>query len=157
MTTAVGLSQKKCTRCGEVKDIAAFPRQRTYCRKCHNAQSTKYYRPSRHTESYRIRARWHTQQYRIANPEKVKEQKKRYRKEQLPKLLEEGRFYRSKFPERKRAHDAVKYALSIGKLTREPCFICGEPKADCHHSSYATDMRLHVTWLCRKHHSEVHQ
>ena len=49
--------------------------------------------------------------------------------------------------------NAVYYALKIGKLIKQLCFVCGE-KAEAHHPSYA--LPLTVSWLCRIHHKEVH-
>ena len=60
-------------------------------------------------------------------------------------------------PEKHAARKAVRQALYDGKLIRQPCWICGNPNTDAHHASYAPDMRLHVTWLCRLHHREIHK
>ena len=62
---------------------------------------------------------------------------------------------RAKAPEKEKARNEVTYALAIGRIVREPCFMCGA-NAQAHHASYAPDMRLLVTWLCPKHHKEAH-
>jgi hypothetical protein len=54
-----------------------------------------------------------------------------------------------------RAKNWIGRALSRGKIAREPCFMCGAEPAEAHHSAY--DLPLHVTWLCRKHHMELHR
>lgn len=56
---------------------------------------------------------------------------------------------------KKRAHVQVKRAIESGKLTREPCCICGDPKTEGHHDDYSKP--LYVRWLCKKHHDEVHR
>ena len=101
-----------------------------------------------------------TKQYRktdsgIAVRKKEKqypENKKRY------KRSEKGQLSASKYkrnPVREAAKNAVRYAIRTGKLHRQPCFVCGEA-SQAHHSSYAPEMRLVVTWLCQKHHNQLH-
>lgn len=51
---------------------------------------------------------------------------------------------------------AMKAAISDGRLVPQACFMCGDTKVDGHHSSYAPDMWLAVTWLCRRHHYSCH-
>lgn len=50
-----------------------------------------------------------------------------------------------------RVHDAVR----DGKLTRQPCEVCGAEPTEAHHDDY--DKPLEVRWLCRKHHREYHK
>ena len=45
-------------------------------------------------------------------------------------------------------------ALSQGKIKREPCRVCGDPKSGGHHEDYTRP--LDVIWLCAKHHAEAH-
>ncbi len=40
-------------------------------------------------------------------------------------------------------------ALIRGRLKRQPCEVCGQPNAQCHHVSYEDDV---IQWLCKKHH-----
>lgn len=61
--------------------------------------------------------------------------------------------YRSR--EKTKANNDVTQAIKTGRLIRQPCFICGA-HAQAHHSSYAADMRLDVTWLCPQHHKDAH-
>lgn len=43
-----------------------------------------------------------------------------------------------------------------GKLTRQPCEVCGaESNIEAHHSDYSKP--LDVNWLCREHHKEWHR
>jgi len=62
--------------------------------------------------------------------------------------------WRINFPERKKAHLRVYYALKKGILVKQPCFICGE-KAEAHHPDYSRP--LDVVWLCSSHHRQAHQ
>lgn len=53
------------------------------------------------------------------------------------------------------ARIAVSNALRDGKLTRQPCEVCGLGKAHGHHDDYARP--LEVRWLCSVHHAEYHR
>lgn len=59
-------------------------------------------------------------------------------------------------PEIMRARSAVGKAVLRGHLSKHPCYICDDPKAEAHHESYLREHRLDVIWLCIKHHSERH-
>jgi hypothetical protein len=61
--------------------------------------------------------------------------------------------YHMRHPERRKAHHAVTNAIRDGKLTKQPCFICGD-LAEAHHPDYSRP--LAVVWLCNKHHREAH-
>jgi len=52
------------------------------------------------------------------------------------------------------AHGKVAFAIHQGSLTRQPCEVCGEMKAQAHHDDYSKP--LEVKWLCTKHHGERH-
>jgi hypothetical protein len=52
------------------------------------------------------------------------------------------------------ARRKARAAVRAGKLTRQPCERCGDPKADAHHEDYSKP--LDVRWLCRKHHAVRH-
>ncbi len=78
--------------------------------------------------------------YSRANPEKVAAAKKRW--------IERN-------PEKRKAHDAVAYAVRSGKLVRQPCEVCGATgRIHAHHDDYTKP--LEVRWLCRNHHAEKH-
>ena len=91
---------------------------------------------------------------------KKQERQKRYEKTEKAKLAdkryEQKRYQSPEGKLRQAAKNAVKYAVKTGKLVKEPCFICGSEESVAHHSSYARDMRLVVTWLCTPHHNEIH-
>lgn len=61
--------------------------------------------------------------------------------------------WRKKFPERKNAHAKVFRALISGKLTKQPCFMCGDI-AEAHYPDYSRP--LDVVWLCSPHHRQAH-
>ncbi|MGD9919453.1 MAG: hypothetical protein AB7U46_15675 [Paenirhodobacter sp.] len=62
--------------------------------------------------------------------------------------------WRKRHPRAYLAHLTVQNALRLGVIERQPCAVCGDPKAEAHHENY--DDLLSVTWLCRKHHKAHH-
>jgi hypothetical protein len=65
------------------------------------------------------------------------------------------RAWRAKHPDRRPAHRAVQSAIERGDMIRQPCRVCGNPKADAHHDDYTKP--LEVDWLCRLHHIARHK
>ena len=59
-----------------------------------------------------------------------------------------------RFEMQRRAHSIVAVAMHDGTLKQEPCELCGDPKAVAHHDDYSRP--LDVRWLCRSHHTLVH-
>lgn len=56
-----------------------------------------------------------------------------------------------------KARRAVQHGIRDGKLTRQPCSVCGASKAEAHHhNGYAREHWLDVVWLCRVHHFAAH-
>ena len=54
-----------------------------------------------------------------------------------------------------RARRLVAYAIKTGKLTRQPCEVCGKGGVtQAHHDDY--DYPFQIRWLCRRHHMEHH-
>lgn len=64
-----------------------------------------------------------------------------------------NKFWEGRNPEKAKAHRAIEYAVTSGKLQRAPCVICGA-KAQAHHEDYSKPLR--VIWLCHSHHVERH-
>jgi hypothetical protein len=57
-------------------------------------------------------------------------------------------------PEKYRAHLRVASAIRSGRIIKQQCKICGNPRTDAHHTDYRRPLK--VTWLCRFHHAAVH-
>lgn len=62
--------------------------------------------------------------------------------------------YRRRNPEKCEARDKVHYALKKGRIQKEVCVVCGEPRVHAHHETYAKP--LDVVWLCDIHHNNLH-
>lgn len=60
---------------------------------------------------------------------------------------------RKRSPGKNAAYKAVQRAVAGGRLQRQPCGICGDPKSQAHHTDYAKP--LDVEWLCFRHHREI--
>jgi len=140
------MDTKPCRKCGIVKPIFDFsvhkkmPNGRLHtCKTCRNIYLKEY----RQTPAGKA-ARQKEKQY--------PEIKKRYKQSDKGKIAS-AKYRPSK--ERMAAKNAVRYALRTGKILKQPCFVCGE-NAAAHHSSYAPEMRLVVTWLCTRHHNDLH-
>jgi ribosomal protein S27AE len=58
-------------------------------------------------------------------------------------------------PEVSRAHKIVQNEIETGRMTRQPCEVCGAERVDAHHDDYSQP--LLVRWLCRGHHLQHHR
>lgn len=63
--------------------------------------------------------------------------------------------YSHRHPERKSAQKKVNNAVRDGRLTTQPCEVCGSATAQAHHDDYARP--LDVRWLCVPHHAAHHK
>lgn len=145
---------KTCSVCKEEKAIIDFYKNYAKCKKC-CYETQKLYRKTEKGKAARQRE---CINQRLSEKKKIRQ--KKYRSSEKGKLSdrkhEEKRYSTIEGKKRLSAKNAVKYAVKVGKLIKEPCFICGDAKSVAHHSSYAEDMKLAVTWLCSKHHNEIH-
>lgn len=67
------------------------------------------------------------------------------------------RAWRDRNRQKMAAHRTVYQALRAGRITRQPCEVCGDPTVVAHHAlGYDLPNRLRVAWLCGDHHREVH-
>jgi hypothetical protein len=69
--------------------------------------------------------------------------------------MPERRTYRELGPEQKAkaiARGKLNLAVHHGRVKRQPCEVCGAPKAEAHHEDYSKP--LDVEWLCPTHHRE---
>ena len=128
---------KRCFKCGEVKDLSDFHRNRRMA--------------DGHLNKCKSCARLDAAQHRAKNIDAIRAYDRARGGRQTN---EDIRRYRSKYPIKYRAHNLVNNSIRDGKLFPMPCEICGA-KADAHHDDYAKP--LNVRWLCRVHHKEWHR
>jgi ribosomal protein S27AE len=62
--------------------------------------------------------------------------------------------WRKNNPDKVRAHWIVANAIRYGKLKRQPCEKCGNPKSHAHHKDYSKP--LEIEWLCHDCHWKAH-
>lgn len=166
---------KSCSTCKELKPYSDFGANRktktgrqSACRKCCAAyHRNRYANDPELRERIRVRraqnaqrTRNYMREYCARNRERTKERSQEYLRSLSPERARDIRSraqakYRSKFPYRDRARSRVRHALKTGQLLKEPCKICGDTKAQAHHSDYGKP--LDVMWLCSDHHSAWHR
>jgi hypothetical protein len=145
---------KTCSVCKVEKEATEYYKGYAKCKSCFSEVTKKY----RASEGGKQARRKEAINARLSGKKQIRQ--KRYEQTEKFKLVQK-KYYQNRYKSiegktRESAKNAVKYAIKTGKLFKEACFICGEEKSVAHHSSYARDMRLVVTWLCTQHHNEIH-
>lgn len=132
---------KLCPQCGEHKAASAFGPTKTnrdglacYCRGCARQRGRERY--ARNAEVCRSNQRL----VRRMHPERVRDA---------------ARMYKLRNPVATRATRKANYAISVGRLLREPCERCGATRSEAHHDDYSKP--LDVRWLCRSCHCLHHR
>ena len=146
------MTTKKCTKCGEVKSLSEdfYKSNKTLCKECVKARTRKnraakleYYQAydrQRGNLPYRIAAR---EAYKKTDQGKAR-------------LAAGAKAWIERNPVKRAAQVKVGNAIALGKLTKQPCEVCGSTKrVNAHHDDYSKP--LEVRWLCPKHHSEWHK
>src|SRR5579859_6280733 len=132
---------KTCFKCGSEKELSEFYKHKGtadgHLGKCKDC--TK-----RDSISNRKQRSEYYQEY-----EKMRSQQP-HRKALAIRIHQE---YKQKYPERRKAHEAVNNAVRDGRLIPQACCVCGA-KGEAHHPDYSHP--LEVVWLCSKHHKEIH-
>lgn len=149
--------KKTCTACGKTKKLDEFYAQKGNsdgrqgrCKECckkaalenrwKNIEYFRAYDRARGSLKHRVDARKEYQKTSAYKESKKKATTK----------------YLKRNPEKYAAHNALSNALRDGKITKQPCEICGVSKnVQAHHDDYREP--LCVRWLCPKHHAEVHK
>lgn len=74
-----------------------------------------------------------------------------------PQRIPEGYFenYRKLKPKVRIAQNTVNNAIRDGKLSKQPCEVCGSLEVHAHHCDYSKP--LDVMWLCPIHHKAWHK
>lgn len=81
--------------------------------------------------------------------------RRRYREpERHARALAAQRRHDARNPDKKRARTAVGNAIRDGRLVRQLCEQCGNPRSEAHHDDYSKP--LVVRWLCFRCHRVEH-
>lgn len=158
------MATKTCNQCEKELSLESFHRDRTSsdgrqgkCKDCKRTVNAKY--AQEHAAYFQT-----YQKERSLNPEVAKGRKEylrgyrtTYSKTEQAKRLKYENTKRARLahPEHAAAREAVRRAIKSGRLTKQPCHICGDEKVEAHHPDYSRP--IDVVWLCRDHHEEVHQ
>lgn len=145
---------RQCRTCGESKPLMDFYSQtngnlQRDCKECWKAyvKANRLARADQYAAYERGRA---TLPHRIAL-----RQAYAATPEGKAKGSQAKRAYSERNPIKRAAVTAVNNAIRSGRINRQPCEVCGNPKAQAHHDDYSKP--LDVRWLCTKHHAEWHR
>lgn len=153
---------KKCFKCGEVKSLPNFYKHSEmkdgYLNKCKIC--TKI--------DVKLNRKENLEYYQVYDRkrgrDKDSERTQKFRaKAKLPENLEKSRELKkksaAKYPEKMKRRQHLSNAIRDQRVIRPSmCEFCGkECVPQGHHSSYAEDMALVVTWLCTVCHGEIHR
>lgn len=148
---------KTCSKCKEAKPLESFPVNKkvkcgraSCCKSCGSAYIKKLYAEN---PDKKLAKRKQVSEWAKNNKERHKRYYPKYyaRVKASPEL----HFKLAKSLEA-RARKALNNAITLGKIERMPCKICGA-KGEAHHSSYDESQWLNVEWLCRIHHRAWHR
>lgn len=118
--------KKKCSDCSREKDIAEFHKKKD------NADGYKSF--CRFCSAVRL---------------------KKWREKNKGKRKQHDKKYKTKYPEKIIARNALNKAIIKGDIKRKPCKMCRDNNSQAHHPDYCFPFK--VIWLCPKHHAEEHQ
>ncbi len=153
--------EKKCFKCGNIKDLDEYYKHPAMgdghlnkCKTCTKMDSTK--RRNEKIEECRAYDR-----ERGSLPHRIsarKEYVERMKKEKLElwkkRRSETGKRYKKKHREKYLAKNKFLYHYKKGDIKKKNCIVCGSDKSEAHHPDY--NYPLSVVWLCDKHHKEEH-
>lgn len=131
------------------------------CFKCHRTLPLEeFYRHPRMTDGHLGKCKECTkldvQQHYAANREKMAEYDRR--RDRTPERRKQRREalkrHRQLHPERNSARQKANKAIAAGRLTKQPCQVCGASNAQKHHPDY--NQPLLVNWLCFACHQKAH-
>lgn len=135
--------ERVCVRCEQNKPIGEFNKnisllsgRERACKVCKRVDDARRYYRSREKRLKKGKE-YDQRQY-------VKDRKRIYSKER----------YRAE-PIKAKARMIVNNMITLGKLLRKSCTVCGEVKSEAHHEDY--NKPLWIEWLCRKHHFIRHR
>lgn len=142
---------KQCFKCKADKPLADFYRHKDMadghlnkCKECTRLDVAEHISLKKSDPKWLLKER---ERCRI----KARGEMRKSRPEQMALR---SRNYDRRHPQKRKAQYAVGNAIRDGKLFKQPCEKCFNPKAQAHHDDY--NKPLEVRWLCVKHHNEHH-
>lgn len=143
----------KCNRSLPFDEFYRHPRMADgHLNKC--KECTKHDVKRSYTEHHDARTAY--EQKRLDDPARREKQREYGRKKRgTASHAEAATRWNSANAHKKHAHGLVQRAVETGRLTRQPCEVCGRVDSQAHHDDY--DKPLDVRWLCPTHHGEIHR
>lgn len=135
---------KRCFKCGVIKDLHLFY--------VHKYMADGYLGKCKLCTKKDVKERYESPE----GNEKIRmyESIRNKTENRKSKRLEYQRKNRSTKPGKYRARAIISNYIRDGKLVRCQCEVCGNDKAEAHHTDYRKP--LQINWLCFKHHREKH-
>lgn len=92
---------------------------------------------------------------RVCHGQKIKNKRESKKLLSFDEVAPHKKFWLAENRLKRKAHQAVAYAVQTGRLVRQPCERCGTTQnVVAHHEDY--NKPLDVLWLCKYHHKERH-
>ena len=92
---------------------------------------------------------------RVCHGQKIKNKRESKKLLSFDEVAPHKKFWLAENRLKRKAHQAVAYAVQTGRLIRQPCERCGTTQTVvAHHEDY--NKPLDVLWLCKYHHKERH-
>jgi uncharacterized Zn finger protein (UPF0148 family) len=150
--------------------VAKFGEVTCDCGSCPTCKKREYMRSYRKTEQGAVASSSAARAYYERNAPEYRAKREEYRQANIEKVLEADRLYnRTKrrrippSPEKKKARNALTYAVWSGRITPQPCEKCGASPINylgwravhAHHDDYSKP--LEVRWLCVPCHGDEHR
>lgn len=106
-------------------------------------------------ERFRLRKNELARQHYLKHKEIIRSRNKEYvKKNRMAVNAYVKQYYTQAIPAAKhKARKAVNNALRDGKILKQSCQVCNNPKTTAHHYDYTKP--LNVIWLCKQHHKEA--
>lgn len=147
---------RACEHKRQKKYVAANPEKVKSWRQDRYWRDPNKARKAKRDDYYRHRTKRINSVRAQTDPEQKREYDRQYRlrPEVQARKRERERRYKEEQRAKYRAHYTVKNALRDGRLTRQPCEVCGLPHGEAHHDDYSKP--LEVRWLCKAHHRAAH-
>ena len=149
---------KVCIVCKQSLPLESFFKNgkwwHSYCKKCKYEDTNKRNKIRYQDESARLLRTQKRREWLEKRPEYFTQVERRKRKFDPEKIKLDNLKYRTRHPEKFRAHQIVYHAKKKGLLFNQKCRDCDSLKTFAHHPDYSKP--LEVMWLCHKHHTLEH-
>ena len=149
---------KQCKACGAIKPLLEYyhtnGKPNAKCKECTKAAVRAYREANIDKVREYDRNRPNADERAQLN---CKRHRKKYKEDSNYRqaILDSKVAWQERNRVKRACHVITGNAIRDGKLTKQPCEVCGDTAVDAHHDDYLKP--LDVRWLCRKHHLEHHR